>query len=70
MQTVTAKRVGLRAVKVLTAVAALVFVFAPTATFSGLVLFVSSIVMLLLCFIVWSLLGGADNVGSPPRKPD
>jgi fatty acid desaturase len=63
------KRIVRAAIKGLAAIAALGFL-APTTPFTGLIVFVSSIVVLLVCLFVWHLVAGDEDVGYWPDKPD
>jgi len=57
------------AIKGIAAIAAVAF-FAPTSTVAGLIVFVSSIVVLLACLFAWHLVGDDEDVGYWPNKPD
>jgi hypothetical protein len=62
-----AKHIVRTAIKVVATIAAVVLVLVPTGPFYGLILFVGSIVVLLVCFLLWLLLGGDENTGFWPN---
>lgn len=61
-----AKHIARTAIKVVATIAAVVLVLVPTGPFYGLTLFVGSITVLLVCFLLWLLLGGDENIGFWP----
>ena len=64
-----AKHIIRTAIKVVAAIAAVVLFLIPTGPFHGLILFVGSIVVLLVCLLLWLLLDGTENTGFWPRDP-
>ena len=64
------KRTIRSAIKVAATIAALVFVFVPTHAFNQLLLFLGSMVVLLICLLLWLLLFGDENTGYWPDKPE
>jgi hypothetical protein len=65
-----AKRIVRSAIKVVAAIAALVFVIAPTHEFNQLLFFIGSMVVLLICLLLWLLLFGDEHTGYWPDKPE
>lgn len=65
-----AKRIIRSAIKVVAAIAALVFAIAPTHEFNQLLFFVGSMVVLLICLLLWLLLFGDKDTGYWPDKPE
>jgi len=64
------KRLIRGVIKVVSGIAALVFILARMTTTTGLVLFVGSIVVLLACFVLSKLLEDDDeNTGYWPDDP-
>jgi Mn2+/Fe2+ NRAMP family transporter len=65
-----AKRIVRSAIKIVAAIAALVFVIVPTHEFNQLLFFVGSMVVLLVCLLLWLLLFGDEDTGWWPDKPE
>jgi uncharacterized membrane protein YhaH (DUF805 family) len=64
------KRLLRGAIKVLAGIAAVVFVVARMTTNTGLILFVGSIIVLLVCFVLVRLLESDDeSTGYGPDEP-
>jgi len=61
------KHIARTAIKVVATIAAVVLLLVPTGPFYGLVLFVGSIIVLLVCLLLWLLLGGDENTGFWPN---
>jgi hypothetical protein len=66
----TTKRLIRGAIKAVAVIAAAVFFLARMTTNGGLLLFVGSIVVLLVCLVLWKFLEGEDeNTGYWPPTP-
>ena len=68
--TVMAKRTIRNTIKVVSTSAGLVFLFVLPNGFNQLLLFIGSIVVLLVCFVLWTLLFGDEHTGWWPDKPE
>jgi hypothetical protein len=64
------KRIVRAAIKGVAAIAAALGFLAPMRTVTGLIVFASSIVVLLVCLFAWHLVGGDEDVGYWPNGPD
>jgi uncharacterized membrane protein HdeD (DUF308 family) len=65
-----AKRIVRSAIKVVAVIAGLVCMFVPASEFNQLLLFIGSLVVLLLCLLLWLLLFGNEDTGWWPDKPE
>ncbi len=64
-----AKRIVRDAIKIVSMVAGLVFLIVIPSGFDQLLLLVGSIVVLLVCFLVWMLMFGDEHTGWWPDEP-
>jgi len=67
------KRIGLKVVKVVASIAAVVFLLVPLATWTQVLLFIGSIVVLLICSVATKNLDDTNDdkdAGYWPNKPN
>lgn len=66
-----AKRIIRHTIKAIAVVAGLVFwLVPPTKGFNELLVFIGSMVVLLICLVLWLLLFGDERTGWWPEKPE